>query len=362
MTATTPPPLRPLGLGELLDQAIRLYRRNFLTFIGIIAIVQVPLVLLQLLTSLVAFRDFAQFQNPSVPPPSDPSEVFGPAFCGGIAGAGLLAFLSFVLVQGVATAAMTRAIADRYLGQAADILGAYRKIGRSWLRLLWALVLAMLVSLALFLWFLVPCIGWLTGIGMLVFFSGVITPLIAPAIVLEDQTAKGALRRAWDLARRRFWWVIGFVAILYLFSQLVVSGPTVLVGFLLQFLAGNQMGQDDPTAFFTLQTVIQSLTNLIFSLIYLPLQLTSITLLYFDLRVRIEGFDLVLLAASASQVPAEVDGLPAHAPLPEQGNLINRTELAYFAALSVGAAVLIGTIGALFSALGIALVALGGGF
>ncbi len=31
------PSLRPLRLGELLDQAIRLYRRNFLTFIGIIA-------------------------------------------------------------------------------------------------------------------------------------------------------------------------------------------------------------------------------------------------------------------------------------------------------------------------------------
>ena len=41
------PALRPLRLGELLDQAIRLYRRNFITFIGIIALVYVPLMILQ---------------------------------------------------------------------------------------------------------------------------------------------------------------------------------------------------------------------------------------------------------------------------------------------------------------------------
>jgi hypothetical protein len=30
--------LRPLGLGQLLDRAIRLYRRHFLTFTGIVAL------------------------------------------------------------------------------------------------------------------------------------------------------------------------------------------------------------------------------------------------------------------------------------------------------------------------------------
>src|SRR5512138_1588066 len=39
--------LRPLRLGELLDRAIRLYRANFLTFIGIIALIYIPLMVLQ---------------------------------------------------------------------------------------------------------------------------------------------------------------------------------------------------------------------------------------------------------------------------------------------------------------------------
>ena len=53
MTAISMPTLRPLGIGELLDQAIRLYRRNFLSFIGIIAVVQLPLGLLQFVLALL---------------------------------------------------------------------------------------------------------------------------------------------------------------------------------------------------------------------------------------------------------------------------------------------------------------------
>jgi len=47
MQAPTTPTLRPLGMTQLLDQAIRLYRRNWLTFIAIIAIVLVPTMLVQ---------------------------------------------------------------------------------------------------------------------------------------------------------------------------------------------------------------------------------------------------------------------------------------------------------------------------
>ncbi len=360
MTVSTSPQLRPLGIGELLDQAIRLYRRNFLTFIGIIAIVQVPLTLIQLLLSLLTFSEFVQYQNPNVPPPTDPSQIFSPAFLGGLGGSVVLGIVSFVLFQGVATAALTRAIADSYLGQMVDVIGSYRRIGRSWVRLLLALLLAMIIGLALTIWFLVPCIGWLTGFGMLAFFSGVVTPLIAPSVVLEGQPASQAWRRAWDLARRRFWWVIGFVAILYLFAQLIVSGPTALVGILFPILADEQMAIDNPTAFFTIQTVIQSLIGLVFTLIYLPVQLTGITLMYFDLRVRAEGFDLALLTASASGDEAEVAQLTVQAPSHRLGDLITRQELAYFALLSVLAGVGIGLLMSLFSALGIALAAVGG--
>jgi hypothetical protein len=362
MTSSVHPTLRPLGLGELLDQAIRLYRKNFLTFIGIIAIVQVPLSIVQLATSLLAVQDLARLQDPSAMPLGDPSQAFTPGFYTGMFGSVLVGILSFILVAGVATAALTRAIADRYLGQPADILGAYRKIGRAWGRLLGALVLAGLVGLVLFAWMLVPCVGWLTGSGMLAFFFLAVYPLIASVIVLEGRRAKHAWRRAWNLARRRFWWVVGFVAILYLFSQLVVSGPVALVTFALQMLTGTELAQDSPATFLNLQTLIQSLAGLILSLIYLPLQLTCITLLYFDLRVRTEGFDLALLTASASAEAGEIAELPAVASPVQHEKLVTRKELGYFALLSLGAVVVFIVFGGILGLIGMVMWATAGGF
>jgi len=44
--------LRPLSLGEILDQAIRLYRHNFLFLVGIIALAEIPFLLVQVALSL----------------------------------------------------------------------------------------------------------------------------------------------------------------------------------------------------------------------------------------------------------------------------------------------------------------------
>jgi len=44
--------IRPPSTGQILGQAITIYRRNFWTFIGIITLVQVPVALLQFLLSL----------------------------------------------------------------------------------------------------------------------------------------------------------------------------------------------------------------------------------------------------------------------------------------------------------------------
>jgi hypothetical protein len=66
----------------------------------------------------------------------------------------LVAIAAFVLIQGVATAALTRAIADNYLGESTSFLDAYRRIGRSWMSLLGALLVASLYAIAISLWLL----------------------------------------------------------------------------------------------------------------------------------------------------------------------------------------------------------------
>lgn len=330
--------LRPLTLAELLDQAVRLYRKNFLTFVGIIAIVQVPLTAISLLVSL--FTNGEAVARLAGDAPVDPSSIFTPTYFLGQLATIFLGILSLVLVSGVATAALTRAVADNYLGESVNILDAYKKIGRTWLKLVFALVLAVIFTLFLGIWFIVPCVGWLTGLGMIAFFSAVITPLIAPVLVLENQSVSGVIRRAWDLARRRFWWVVGFVFILFLFGQLIVTGPTTLATLVLQFLFGNPVLADDPATAFTLQTIIQSIVSLVFSLIYIPFQLTNMTLMYFDLRVRTEGFDLALLAGAAAGNEGGASQAVSQAPQARGGGLVTMTEMGYFALLSIGAGAL----------------------
>lgn len=333
MTAPATSHLRPLNIGRLLDQAVRMYRQNFLKFIGIIAIVQVPVMLLQMIVSLFTFADlFSVLENAG--PTPDPADIFGPSYFTGIGASFVIGILSFLLVQGVATAALTKAISQSYLGEGIGITESYRRIGQSWLPLIGTLLLGIILTLALVVWFIIPCIGWLTGLGMLIFFGLVIYPLIPPVVVLEKQTAMAAFRRAWDLARRRFWWVLLFVVILTIFAQLIITAPVSLITFMLQLTIG------EPSSLFVTQTIVQSIAGLVFSLIYLPLQLTAITLMYFDLRIRTEGFDLDVLSATVKDEQNDLSDLFAQAPLPEKGNVITWNETGYFVLVEIAAVAL----------------------
>ena len=251
---------------------------------------------------------------------------------------------------------MTRAIADIYLGEKIGIIEAYRKIGNSWLSLIGALVLSGLMMMALFIFFFIPCIGWaaaIPGLGLFVFFMMAVIPLLAPIIVLEGKGARSAISRAWNLARRRFWWVFGFVLLLSIFAQLIVTGPVVLTQFAL-FSILDTTNQ-------TLIAVLQQLVSFLLSIIYLPLQLTCITLFYFDIRVRVEGFDLALLAADAEDTSIDMTTATVNTPVSAIPWGPTTTELGYFTLITVGFAVILGAIAGAVAVLGLAIGSAFGG-
>lgn len=336
MSVTSEFRLRPLSLGELLDQAIRLYRRNFSKFIGIIAIVQIPLTLLSIVVNLLTFDDFySLYTDPTrVSPSTDPFALFTPGYFLGIGSTMLVGLISFLLVQGVAAGALTRLVSDTYLGNPGSPLDAYRRIGKRWLPLVGTLVLFVGVLAIVFLWLLIPCFGWLTGPGMFVVLGGMILPLVAPVVVLEHSSGAGAVRRAWELVRRRFWWVIGFMFILYLFAWVVISGPTSLFSLALNYVLPSTGLSDEIVS--RLSTVLQSLVALLFGLLYQPLQLACITLLYFDLRVRQEGLDLMLQAEGQEGKALNLSELIAQAPAAPSTRLLTWAEFGYIVLIAVG--------------------------
>ena len=62
--------------------------------------------------------------------------------------------------------------------------------------------------------------------------------------------------------------------------------------------------------------------------------------MYFDLRIRTEGFDLTVLTQSMSDEQTDVSEVTTEVPRPEKGNLVTMTEMGYFALIEVGAVIL----------------------
>ncbi len=319
--------LAPLRMGEILDQAIRLYRRHFLTFVGILAVVLAPLSFLQMLSSLASVSAFI----PGNPTATDPSQVYG-LLAAGLGGSFVTILLQFILVQGVAGAALTRAIADTFTGKPINVRRAYCLSGDLWGRLVVTLIFAGVASLVLVIWTIIPCIGWFTGIGMLIFFSASVMPLLAPIVVLEGKTPIESLRRAWDLARSRLWWMIGFSIIVYLFSTLMVTGPTAVVEAVFTPFGVSRLPNGQ-----VIQVVLSAILGLVSSLVFLPLQSTTYILAYLDLRVRSEGLDLALAVAQAQGPLDDLQIVTARTAPAPQKNLITPQDGGKFALLSIGA-------------------------
>ncbi len=303
MTDSIMPIIRPMTLAELLDRSIRLYRQNFVKFIGIFAIPYIPLMLLQGgLSFFTSTSVLSQVNN-------NPSNIpFSPNMVIASLGSFIFIFIQFILVRGVATAALTRAVANNYTGKPVGILDSYRTLSTSWLRLILALFIVFIMVILLLVWTIVPCVGWFSGPGILFFIGLVVNPLIAPIISLEKVGVLSAIRRAWDLARSRFWWLVGCAFVLTLLGQLIVTGPIYLLNLILQFAFSSLPGTVEQQLVFT--TIIQTLITMFMSLLYIPLQLTVMTVVYFDLRARSEGLDLAMQMSNDTGSENEVINLP----------------------------------------------------
>lgn len=321
---------QPRTTGQLLDQAIRLYRKNFWTFIGIIALMQVPFTLVQLLINY-----FTVNESPFLMQNATSIEDFGPFIIGGLASISV-GLASIVFIQGFAAAALTQAVSDFYLGEKISIIDAYRKVKNSWPSLLGAIFLLFLFMIPLFIWMLLPCIGWLTGPGMFVFVGMMLAPLIAPSVVLEKRKAYDSLIRAWELAMKRFWWLLGFVIILAVFSYVVVTAPTQIISYIFSSQLLEVAGTQEYIDLYRLQMIIQTLLGLVMGVLYFPLRSTGIILAYFDLRVRVEGFDLAVLAHQADPDITDIVELTEVGLQPVGGFKVEGIHFGYFAALTLG--------------------------
>lgn len=325
---TTQPTLRPLTIGDLLDAAFRLYRKHFVTFIGIVALLQVPMVIIQVVLQLTvyggALTEILNFNRrpPAFTPGANPLAALPLAAFLTIYGISLvLGLVQYLVVYNLITGALSRAVAHSYLGQPVSILSSYRMGWRTFSSLVGASLLPYLASLIvlvpIFALFFAAIVGttsqvetlpiWaiiLLIIGLLVFSIGMfflvmfvyVRFLIAPqAIVLEGQGPLQGLGRSWNLTKQAFWRTLLLIVLMGIVVYLVSGIPASVVSLAGQLLAPGVQGV-------LTATLIATLLSQVGLILALPLQFSVYTLLYYDQRVRREAYDLELQTQSAALV------------------------------------------------------------
>lgn len=119
------------------------------------------------------------------------------------------------------------------------------------------------------------------------------------AVVLEGRGPLSALGRSWTMMRGSFWRVLGIIVLIYLLIQIITVVPSALLGGVIGAIF-SELDQ------FMLQQSLSQLVGYVIQIFVLPLQLIGYTLLYYDVRVRKEGFDLELRASAAQRAEEPV--------------------------------------------------------
>lgn len=250
--------LRPMNIGDLFDAAFALYRDNFGLFVGIVAVVAVPQTLANVFTAL------------NTPGRGAESRVFFQTVSLTLLGI----IVTFVLSQ-MATAALARAIAATYHGDQLSVKGTYTAVGvGGFITVFLAVLLAGIITALGFVLLLFP------GIYLAIRFS-----FVTQVVVIERAGVREALRRSGGLVKGSWWRVFGIL--------LLVSILTVILTGIIGAVAAAIFVLGHNSALGTI--LVQVVTGLARILIQ-PISLGVAVLLYYDLRIRKEGYDLELAA------------------------------------------------------------------
>ena len=319
--------LEPLKLGQMFDRAFRIYRAHFGKLVGIAAIAQIISFIFQGGIGVFSILTLGQSLDGAIE--EDPFALFTGEF-GLVILLGFVGFLVLIVVSLLTQAALAKGVSQAMFGEEFTVSSAYQDILPSLGKLV-VLTLALIgLGIAIVVWLIIPCVGWLTGLGMLFFFSFV-GAFAVPILVLEHRSPIDCISRAWFLARRRFWWVVGFAILLALLTGVLTGGLTSLATF-----GGQAIVASNPStgALVTTQLVQVGVASIVTAIVA-PFSMIAYLLFYFDLRVRTEGFDLTL--KSKMETGASASEIVAITPSDAQESFVTREDMLNFFLLTIAA-------------------------
>ncbi|MGW6456217.1 DUF7544 domain-containing protein [Streptomyces sp. NPDC055078] len=317
-------PLRPLGVGEILDGAVSTLRAHWRTVLGITITVSVIsqicniLVDRYLLPEPVAVdpdADSAEALRQSVDSLQTTLLNLGPAL--------IISMIATLFTTALLTVVISRSV----LGRPVRLSDAWRE-ARPRLPQLFGLTL------------LLPLIG--TGIGALAILPGLLLgggagvaliilgalaaiPLViwlmirfalaSPALMLERQPVLSSLRRSAKLVQGAWWRTFGIIALTLLLTLLVsmiIAIPFSLIGFMADGSGFGDLLEGRSPEFGWTFLIISGIGSVIASSITYPISAGVTVLLYIDQRIRREALDLEL--ARAAGLPGYGTDTPGSGP------------------------------------------------
>ncbi|WP_051476976.1 hypothetical protein [Arthrobacter sp. Br18] len=300
-------PLRPLGLGEMLDGAFQACRRNPLATFGSAILFQT---VVTVLTVLMASGLFAALDE--LDPETGSAEQFGGLLASLASFTSVITVVSaagLLILQGVLVIPVARAVLNQRTGFGRMWrLGARRILPLISLGLLLAVlaagVLAILVLVsvglaiameAYSLWIIIPLFLGVLALGVWLSIKLVVAPAV---LMLEGTGPFASIKRSWVLTRRNWWRTFGIVILTSIIVSIIASVISAPLAFLVPLIFSFSdspvaMGSDF-TDSLPLLLITQAVTAF-FTAIGYAFQASVTALLYIDLRIRREGFDVVLM-------------------------------------------------------------------
>ena len=271
------PGMRPRRVGEILDAAIKLYLSNARVLMGSAAAIVVPL---QIISGVVLLSAYGGGNSAGTSLSSSTTDAR--------LGASGISLLVGLIGNAFVLAACVKALSDAYLEQEPSVRGSLRFGLRRLLPLI-ALEIVYYIGQSIgFVLLVIP------GIWLYAAWS-----VRVPALVIERKGPFRSLGRSRALVKGRWWPTAGVLLI----TAIMVGVLNVVIEELLRLASGTN---GNPALLS--DVVVLILTAIVSGVLLQPFSASVVTVLYYDLRIRHEGYDLELLA---DQLGLPAGDLPA---------------------------------------------------
>ena len=306
-------PLRPLALGDIYSGAVTSARRNPAATFGLAAILMSVSAVIAALVQLAIRATVGPTTIVTGPNGQISSSQVGHLLADLVPIVVVTVGLGFV-IENVLAGLLTAVIGRGVLGQKVGIGEAWALgrigpvLGAACLLVLLGLGIPVLVGVVVVVLVLAHAYAVAAVIGFLGFVAVVVFEAIVqvrlsltiPAVVLERVGPWAGIQRSWRLSRGSSWRLFGILlltGLLVSICELVLQIPFDIVTGIID----SHISDATVTGLYVLVLIIGALGSIVAGAVVRPFSAGVIVLLYLDMRMRREGFDLALRNAARGQ-------------------------------------------------------------